>query len=108
MQKRGRDVDEVFVASDDGKTQTVDSYLMYWKLADLFQFTDRLAYTVSTKVLLPHINLRTETTIARNLVSGYSKVTMRPTLLGVESAQEYSAITIHWLNLVLETVRQIS
>ncbi|GBN03183.1 hypothetical protein AVEN_95304-1 [Araneus ventricosus] len=32
---------------------------------------------VSTKVLVPHINLRTATTIATNLVIRYSKVTMR-------------------------------
>ncbi|GBM09246.1 hypothetical protein AVEN_59226-1 [Araneus ventricosus] len=34
---------------------------------------------VSTIVLLPHINLRTATTIATNLVSRYSKVIMRYT-----------------------------
>ncbi|GBL78733.1 hypothetical protein AVEN_65288-1 [Araneus ventricosus] len=39
-----------------------------------------LVYRVSTKVLLPYINLRTATTIATNLVSRYSKVTMRYTV----------------------------
>ncbi|GBM52153.1 hypothetical protein AVEN_265626-1 [Araneus ventricosus] len=38
------------------------------------------AYRVSSKVLLPHINLRTATAIATNLVSWYSKVTMRYTV----------------------------
>ncbi|GBO42238.1 hypothetical protein AVEN_199021-1 [Araneus ventricosus] len=37
-------------------------------------------YRVSTQVLVPHINLRTATTIAINLVSRYSKMPMRDRL----------------------------
>ncbi|GBM42873.1 hypothetical protein AVEN_245700-1 [Araneus ventricosus] len=40
-------------------------------------------YRVSAKVLLPHINLRTATTIAANLVPTYSKLAMRYTVKSV-------------------------
>ncbi|GBN97592.1 hypothetical protein AVEN_105184-1 [Araneus ventricosus] len=42
-----------------------------------------LSYRVSTKVLLLHINLRAATTIATNLVSRYSKMTMNYTVKSV-------------------------
>ncbi|GBN52392.1 hypothetical protein AVEN_129077-1 [Araneus ventricosus] len=42
-----------------------------------------VTYRVSIKALLLHINLRTATTIATNLVSRYNKVTMRYTVRSV-------------------------
>ncbi|GBM44038.1 hypothetical protein AVEN_261347-1, partial [Araneus ventricosus] len=55
---------------------------------------------VSAKVLLPHINLRTARTTASNMVSRYSKVTMRYTVRSITVPPSFKQVSVPILKTV--------
>ncbi|GBN84878.1 hypothetical protein AVEN_199116-1 [Araneus ventricosus] len=60
-------------------------------------------HKVSIKVLLPHMDLRTATTITTNLVSRYSKVTMRYTVRSVTAPPGGNGVSV----LISKTVQDM-